>query len=107
MQEKIKMTSVNQMVIYHTIVEVFNIIYNSFSEQIHKKYIHQDRNSLGENANNLIRVSEIPRLNLRGLRGSILQKVRALPPVDLHWFFEISIRTEKRNSVSTEKNFQL
>ena len=25
------------------------------------------------------------------------------PPVDLHWFFEISIRTEKKISVRTEK----
>ena len=30
----------------------------------------------------------------------------AIPPVDLHWFFEISIRTEKK-SVKTEKKFQL
>ena len=29
------------------------------------------------------------------------------PPIDLHWFFEISIRTEKKNSVITEKKFQL
>ena len=29
------------------------------------------------------------------------------PPVDLHWFFEISIRTEKKNSVRTEKKIQL
>ena len=26
------------------------------------------------------------------------------PPIDLHWFFEISIRTEKKISVRTEKN---
>ena len=30
-----------------------------------------------------------------------------IPPVDLHWFFEISNRTEKKNSVRTEKKFQL
>ena len=29
------------------------------------------------------------------------------PPVDLYWFSEISIRTEKKNSVRTEKKFQL
>ena len=38
-----------------------------------------------------------------------------LPPVDLHWFFEISIRTEKKFQLElkkkfsyklTEKNFQ-
>ena len=29
------------------------------------------------------------------------------PPVDLHWFFEIFIRTEKKISVRTEKKIQL
>ena len=29
------------------------------------------------------------------------------PLVDLYWFFEISIRTEKKNSVRTEKKIQL
>ena len=29
------------------------------------------------------------------------------PPVDLHWFFEISIRTEKKILVRTEKKIQL
>ena len=29
------------------------------------------------------------------------------PPIDLHWFFEISIRTEKKNSVRPEKKNQL
>ena len=31
--------------IYHTIMEVFNILYNNSSEQINKKYRHQDRHS--------------------------------------------------------------
>ena len=51
LQEKIKIMSVNQMVVYHTIMEVFNIIYNSSSEQIHNKYIHQERHSLRKNTN--------------------------------------------------------
>ena len=29
------------------------------------------------------------------------------PPVKLHWFFEKSIRTEKKKSVRTEKKIQL
>ena len=40
LRTKIKMMSVNQMAIYHRIIEVFSIIYNSSSEQIHNKYIH-------------------------------------------------------------------
>ena len=28
-----------------------------------------------------------------------------IPPVDLYWFFEISIRTEKKNQLELKKNF--
>ena len=28
------------------------------------------------------------------------------PPVDLHWFFEISIRTEKKIQLELKKKFQ-
>ena len=56
---KIKMMSVNQMSIYHTIMEVFNILYNKSSEQISNKYSHHDRHSLRKNTNNFLRVPEI------------------------------------------------
>ena len=56
------MMSVNQMAIYHTIMEVFNIVYNSSSEQIHNKFIHQDRRSLRKNANNFVKVPETPKI---------------------------------------------
>ena len=29
---------------------------------------------------------------------------RVIPPVDLHWFFEISIRTEKKIQSELKKN---
>ena len=29
------------------------------------------------------------------------------PPVDLHWFFEISIRTEKKYQLQLKKKIQL
>ena len=29
------------------------------------------------------------------------------PPVDLHWFFEISIRIEKKNQLELKKKIQL
>ena len=35
----------------------------------------------------------------------VFSSIFLFPPVDLHWFFEISIRTEKKNSVRTEKKF--
>ena len=31
----------------------------------------------------------------------------AIPPVDLHWFFEISIRTEKKFQLELKKKIQL
>ena len=36
-----------------------------------------------------------------------VQLSKELPLVDLHWFFEIFIRTEKKISVRTEKKIQL
>ena len=72
LREKIKMMSVNQMAVYHMIMEVFNIIYNSSLEQIQNKYIHQERHSLRKNANNFIRVAEIPkRKNCTGFQTTL------------------------------------
>ena len=51
LRTKIKMMSVNQMSIYHTIMEVFNIIHNKSSEQISNKYSHHERHSLRKNTN--------------------------------------------------------
>ena len=59
LRKKIKMMSVNQMSIYHTIMEVFNIIHNKSSEQISNKYSHHGRHSLRKNTNNFIRVPEL------------------------------------------------
>ena len=53
------MMSVNQMSIHHTIMEVFNILYNKSSEQISNKYSHHGRHSLRKNTNNFIRVPEL------------------------------------------------
>ena len=58
LRTKIKMMSVNQMSIYHTIMEVFNIIHNKSSEQISNKYSHHERHSLRKNTNNFLRVPE-------------------------------------------------
>ena len=37
----------------------------------------------------------------------ILQTTADWPPVDLHWFFEISIRTEKKFQLELKKKIQL
>ena len=36
---------------------------------------------------------------------SLLHPALYTPPVDLHWFFEISIRTEKRFQLELKKYF--
>ena len=59
LRKKIKMMSVNQMTIYHTIMEVFKILHNKSSEQINDKYRHLDRHSLRKNTNNCLRVPEL------------------------------------------------
>ena len=59
LRKKIKMMSVNQMTIYHTIMEVFKILHNKSSEQINDKYRHLDRHSLRKNTNNFLRVPEL------------------------------------------------
>ena len=41
-KEKIKTIWVNQMAAYHMIMEVFNIIHNSSSEQIQNTFIKKD-----------------------------------------------------------------
>ena len=46
LREKIKMISVNQMAVFHRIMEVFIIIHKSSLEQIQITYIHQERHSL-------------------------------------------------------------
>jgi hypothetical protein len=58
LREKINMMSVNQMAVYHTILETFNIIRKSSSEQIKLKYTHQKHHSQRSTANNALKVPE-------------------------------------------------
>jgi hypothetical protein len=46
------------MSIYHTIMEVFNILHNELSEQISNKYSHHDKHSIRKNTNDFLRVPE-------------------------------------------------
>ena len=45
LREKIKMFSFNQMNIYHSVLEAFNIIRNSSSEKIKMKWTNQNSNT--------------------------------------------------------------
>ena len=60
LRSRIKMMSVNQMNIYHTVMEVFNIIHYSSSDLLKEKYSHHNRHSHRKNANNLVKVPEQP-----------------------------------------------
>ena len=44
-REKIKMMSVNQMCIYHTLLEAHNVVRNSSSEQIKLKWERKNENN--------------------------------------------------------------
>ena len=55
---KIKMMSVNQMAVYHTILETFNIIKKSSSDQMNVKYKHKDHHSKRSTAKNDLKVPD-------------------------------------------------
>ena len=66
LRNKIKMMSVNQMAVYHTILETFNVIRKSSSEQVELKYKHQDQHSQRKTAKNDLRVPERMNKNCTG-----------------------------------------
>ena len=68
-REKIKMMCVNQMAIYHTILESYNILKNSASEQILTKWLDNSENnySLRSIAKNNIKVPEKPKAKCLGV----------------------------------------
>ena len=67
-REKIKMMSVNQMAVYHTILECYNIMKNSASEQILTKWSNSSKQnySLRSIAKNTIKVPEKPKAKCLG-----------------------------------------
>ena len=68
MREKIKMMSVNQMAVYHTIIEAYNIINNSASEQIKRKWEEKcdTKYSLRSLVKNDLKVPEKPKVKCTG-----------------------------------------
>ena len=56
-REKIKMLSVNQMSLYHTIIlEAYNITKNKSFEQLHLKFMHEGKHYERSKANNDLKV---------------------------------------------------
>ena len=58
LRNRIKMSSVNQIVVYHTILETFNVIWKSSSEQLELKYAHQEQHSQRRTSRNDLKVPE-------------------------------------------------
>lgn len=67
-REKVKMMSINQMAIYHTVLEAHNVIKNASSEQIKAKWVNNQENkySLRSIAENKIKVPEKPSAKCTG-----------------------------------------
>jgi hypothetical protein len=66
-RKKIKMMSVNQMSVYHTVMEAFNIINKTASEQLEKKLkLHEGKHSERESAKNELYVPMKPRIKCTG-----------------------------------------
>ena len=66
-RKEINMLSVNQMSVYHTVMEAFNITNRTASEQLQNKLIrHEGRHSERSAANNELYVPKEPRINCTG-----------------------------------------
>ena len=66
-REKIKMFSVNQMSVYHTVMETYNIANKTASEQLQRKFKkHEGKHSERSTAKNELYVPEKPRKRCTG-----------------------------------------
>ena len=80
-REKIQMMSVNQITVYHTLLEAYNIVRNKSSEQIHKKWtnIGDKKHSLRNITNNNLKVPEKPKLKCMGFTYNGAKLFNMLP----------------------------
>jgi hypothetical protein len=80
-REKIKMFSVNQIAVYHTLLEAYNVVRNSSSEQIHRKWtnIGDKKHSLRSITNNNLKVPVKPKLKCIGFTYNGAKLLNRLP----------------------------
>ena len=80
-REKLKMMSVNQMAVYHTLLEAFNVIRNSSSELIQSKWIQtQTENyTLRSISKNDLKIPEKPKTRCIGFTYSGAKLFNSLP----------------------------
>ena len=75
------MMSVNQLAIYHTLLEAFNVVNNSSSEQIRAKWQHTSGGSypLRRTSNNDLRVPDKPLVSCTGFSYNAPRLFNMLP----------------------------
>ena len=80
-RENIKMMSVNQISVYHTLLEAYNIMRYSSSDQIHMKWtnISEKKYSLRSITNNDLKVPEKPMLKCLGFTYNGAKLFNMLP----------------------------
>ena len=80
-REKLKLMSVNQMAVYHTLLEAYNIIRYSASEQIQMKWtnVSEKKYSLRSITNNDLKVPEKPMLKCQGFTYNGAKLFNMLP----------------------------
>ena len=80
-REEIKMMSVNQMAVYHTLLEGFNILRNSASEQIQLKWTDMSEKmyTLRNNTKNDLKVPIRPKSNCIGFTYTFAKMFNVLP----------------------------
>ena len=81
LRQKIKMFSVNQMCIYHTLLETFNVIRYSSSETIKRKWDHKIENKylLRSDKGNNLKIPEKPMKKCTGFSYSGAKIFNKLP----------------------------
>ena len=101
-REKIKMMSVNQIAVYHTLLEAYNVMSQLSFEQIHMKWkIIEKKYALGSITNKDLKVPEKPKLKCMGFTykwSKVVQhattsnegnqRLKCLQNYDKNWIWE-------------------
>ena len=97
-REKIKMMSVNQMAVYHTLLEAYNVMSHLSSEQIKMKWtIIEKKYALRSITNKNLKVPEKPKLKCMGFTYNGAKLFNMLPPQTREIKDPNAFKTEMKN----------
>ena len=97
-REKIKMMSVNQIAVYHTLLEAYNVMSHLSSEQIKLKWtIIEKKYALRSVTNNDLKVPEKPKLKCEGFTYNGAKLFNMLPPKTREIKDPNTFKTEMKN----------